>query len=254
MSDPAPRRRPAGALTPWHRFVLGAAGALSVGLAWLLLALVGVAHGHGPFHPVGHAFTWATWVGAVGMWQLMMVAMMLPVVLPWLGLVAVTHADHPDGLVPAVASFAGGYFSAWLLYSLAAGTLQLVLQALTLIDHDLTLRRPLAVGVLVLAGLFQFTPAKRACLAHCRNPLSYLLARWDHAPPHPFRLGLGHGLYCVACCWALMALAFALGLMNLAWMAVITVLAAAEQVLPGGNRFAWVAGAALVGWGLWLAA
>jgi predicted metal-binding membrane protein len=240
-------------LAPWHRIVLGAAGALSVGLAWLLLARVGVAHGHGPFHPVGHAVTWATWVGAVGMWQLMMVAMMLPVVLPWLGLVAVTHADHPGGLVPAVASFAGGYFGAWLLYSLAAGTLQLVLQALNLIDHDLTLRRPLAVGVLVLAGLFQFTPAKRACLTHCRNPLSYLLARWDNAPPHPFRLGLGHGLYCVACCWALMALAFALGLMNLAWMAVITVLAAAEQVLPGGHRLARVAGVALVGWGLWLA-
>jgi predicted metal-binding membrane protein len=104
------------------------------------------------------------------------------------------------------------------------------------------------------AGIFQFTGLKRACLEHCRTPFGYLLARWDDRPREPFHLGLGHGLFCLGCCWALMALCFAVGVMNLAWMAVLALASALEQLAPRGERLARGIGALLIVGGLWLLA
>ncbi len=109
---------------------------------------------------------------------------------------------------------------------------------------------PLAGLVLVGAGLYQVTPAKAACLEHCRTPMSYFLSRWRNGPGGAFRMGLSHGAFCVGCCWALMLTGFALGVMNLAWMAVLTVVIAVETFAPRGERIGRLAGAALVVWGL----
>jgi predicted metal-binding membrane protein len=185
------------------------------------------------------------------MWQLMMVSMMMPVVWPWLRVVAVTHARDGHGPVFTVVTFACGYFTAWLLYATVAASLQVGLQSTHLLDASLVVPAPWPGFVLVLAGLFQFSRLKHACLAHCRSPFTYLLTQWHDGPPSVYGVGLKHGLYCIACCWALMVLGFALGLMNLTWMAMITVIAAIEQIAPGGGRFARAAGAALIAWGIY---
>jgi predicted metal-binding membrane protein len=247
-------RRPLAASrpAPAQRLVLGAAGLGTLALAWGLLARA-AAGGHHGWHGQAPGLSASPWATAVAMWQLMMIAMMLPVVWPWLRMVSVTHARPDRGPTRDVVTFAGGYFAAWLLYSLVAGTAQLWLQ-----DQGRHLGASLALGsvaggaTLMLAGAFQFTPLKRACLTHCRNPIGYLLASWADGPPSLLRLGFTHGLHCVACCWALMSLGFALGLMNLAWMAVITVIAALEQLAPGGHRIARIAGTALIAWGVGL--
>ena len=108
--------------------------------------------------------------------------------------------------------------------------------------------------MLVSAGAFQFVPLKGACLAHCRNPLSYFLARWNNGPIGGFRLGVSHGAYCLGCCWLLMLTALAMGVMNLAWMAVLTVVVALEQVAPAGVWVGRAFGVVLIAWGAWLLA
>lgn len=181
------------------------------------------------------------------MWQTMMTAMMLPVVLPWASMVAVLGGTSR---VQSVTGFLGGYFGAWLAYSIVAAVVQVWLQRGGWLDLDTKLNAAVGGGVLVAAGLFQFTPLKRSCLTHCRSPLSYFLSRWHDGPLQTWRIGLAHGLYCVGCCWALMAVAFAVGLMNLMWMAVLTAIVAAEQLLPWGEWVGRACGLALAAWGL----
>lgn len=184
------------------------------------------------------------------MWFVMMVAMMLPAVWPWLKLFgAMAPRAWPRrhrGLV--VAQFGAGYLTAWLAYSVAAAGLQLGLQRLALLRDDLTMGGGPASAVLVAAGLFQLTPLKDACLSHCRNPLGFFLARWDGGPAGPFRMGARHGAFCVACCWAMMLLALALGVVSLLWMVALTAIIVAEQRAPRAWRLRQLFGAGLLVW------
>jgi predicted metal-binding membrane protein len=231
--------------TALTQVVAGASAVLAMSAAWLWLAGASAAHPHAA------AWSASTLWTAIVMWQAMMVAMMTPAVAPWVGVYARLLAADGRGsspIVPAV-NFAGGYFAVWLLYSTGAALLQVSLSTAGLLPHG-TPARGLAGAVLAAAGAFQFTPVKQACLSHCRNPLSYLLARWRGGPPGAFRLGVTHGAYCVGCCWILMLTGFAVGLMNLAWMALLTSFVAAEQLAPGGAWLGRLFGAALVAWGL----
>lgn len=164
----------------------------------------------------------------VFLWEAMMIVMMAPTVTPWVLAFQRFTIERLDGFrrLQSIAGFAAGYAAVWLAYSVCAAAVQSLL--------DLT---PLRGGILLAAGVFQLLPLKRACLVHCRNPFSYLLARWKDKSPSGFRIGLGHGAYCVVCCGALMATALALGIMNLWWMAALTVAVFIEQVVPHG---AWV--------------
>ena len=102
-------------------------------------------------------------------------------------------------------------------------------------------------GVLLLiAGVFQWTSLKQACLAKCRSPLSFLMTEWREGPAGAFVMGARHGAYCVACCWALMALLFVVGVMNLLWVSGLAVFVLAERILPGGPAVSRAAGALLV--------
>ena len=114
-----------------------------------------------------------------------------------------------------------------------------------------TMLRTPATGatVLIAAGLYQLTPAKDACLAECRAPGAFLARHFRPGATGAFRLGLIHGAYCVGCCWLLMALLFVGGVMNLAWVAALTLLVAAEKLLPGGRWIARLSGAGLIAWG-----
>jgi predicted metal-binding membrane protein len=164
------------------------------------------------------------------MWVVMMNAMMVPTVSPWV------LSFNRLGGSPLI--FSGGYAAAWLLYSLAAAGIQLRL------PHHLP--NTLAASILFVAGAFQFAPIKRACLTHCRNPLTYFLARWRDGHAAGFRMGFSHGVFCVACCWALMATTLAVGVMSLWWMAALAVVTFAEQVSPWGDRIRIAVGAALI--------
>ena len=188
---------------------------------------------------------------AAAMWLGMVVVMMTPTVTPWVRAYA-TLVAPPSGLRSrtAAATFVAGYAAVWLAYSLGMAALQVALTtAGTLLDGRLTTR---AGGVvLIAAGAYQFVPLKAACLTHCRNPLTYFLARWNNGPVSGFRLGLAHGAYCLGCCWAVMLTALALGVMNLAWMLALTALVAVEQMAPGGIVVGRVFGALVGAWGLW---
>lgn len=212
--------------------------------AWTVLGWADLAHPH-----VG-ATASGTFVRATAHWMVMMVAMMTPAVAPWV-LAYGRLVGGPAAGSGAALVFAAGYFAIWLAYSVGAAALQLiVIEAGWLGAAGPS--RALAASVLIAAGLFQFSPLKQACLRHCRNPLSYLLARWHNRAPHPFTLGLRHGGYCVGCCWLLMLTGFALGLMNLTWMAVLTLAVALEQLTPFGPRVAYATGALLTTWGVML--
>jgi len=202
-------------------------------LAWLALLL---GHGAVPHvHPAGPAG-----VGlAFAMWATMMVGMMLPAVSPWILLFA--GSNRRLGAAGAVyfptALFLAGYLVVWLAFSLAAASLQLFLQRQSLLHGARLALDPLPAGLLwIVAGLFQLTPLKSACLRHCRSPLGFLLANWTPGGAGALRLGLRHGAYCLACCWGLMALSFALGVMNLLWMVALTLFLCVEKIAPGGER------------------
>lgn len=185
-------------------------------------------------------------LSALGMWSVMMCGMMAPAAWPWVRAFHVfSGRDHPRASrAAATALFAGGYGVAWIVYSCAAAIAHVTITRTTHAHEVL----PHAVGALVLmgAGLFQFTSLKRACLTHCRSPFSYFLARWRNGPAGGFRMGLGHGLYCVACCWALMTTAFAVGVMNLWWMLALAIAVFAEQVAPHGARIRQLLGITLI--------
>jgi predicted metal-binding membrane protein len=223
--------------------VLVAATVVATLAAWIWLAGGGLVHPHAPSVTPG-AF-WA----AVVMWQAMMVAMMTPTVMPWVLAYGRLAGDGPAQqtlLAPLV--FAGGYFAIWLTYSVAAAGLQMALLGAGVLG-DGGPAPALAGVVLLAAGAFQFAPARQACLTHCRNPLSYLLSRWKGGPPAAFGLGVRHGAYCVGCCWMLMLTGFAVGLMNLAWMATLTLVMSLEQAAPRGLLVGRVFGVVLMIWG-----
>ncbi|MDP2701651.1 MAG: DUF2182 domain-containing protein, partial [Candidatus Rokubacteria bacterium] len=101
-------------------------------------------------------------------------------------------------------------------------------------------------ALLLVAGVFQWTPLKQACLAKCRSPLSFVMTEWRDGRAGAFVMGMRHGAYCVACCWALMALLFVAGVMNLLWVAGLAVFVLVERVLPGGLVVGRIAGALLL--------
>ncbi|MGQ0736770.1 MAG: DUF2182 domain-containing protein [Acidobacteriota bacterium] len=184
------------------------------------------------------------------MWFGMMAVMMTPAVWPWIvAFERLSARKAGDGLgrrAGALLSFASGYLATWGAYAVAAALMQMVLVRFGLLDPVHGLTTALGAVVLIGAGLFQFAPAKRACLTHCRSPFSYFLSRWRNGPMAGFRLGVGHGVYCVGCCWALMLTALAVGVMNMWWMAVLTAAVFVEQVASWGHRTRIPLGAALV--------
>ena len=197
----------------------------------------------------------ATWALTVAMWQTMMVAMMAPSAAPTVLLYARVHR-HAAGqgraqrLAPTGA-FAAGYLLVWQAFAVAAAALQWTLQRTGLVSAATmgSQSRWLSAAVLVGAGLYQLSPLQGVCLSHCRAPAGFLSRHWRAGAAGAVRLGVLHGLYCLGCCWLLMALLFVGGVMNLAWIAALTLLVMAEKVLPGGRWVGRAAGGAMLIWG-----
>ena len=178
----------------------------------------------------------------------MTAVMMAPIVIPWLRALRRRAAglDTPSLVVP----FAIGYAIAWAGFSAVASALQLALAALE-VPVPFRLDAPYhSATALILAGAFQFTRFKGACLSRCRSPAGYLLTHWRHGVTGHLRMGLGHGLDCVGCCWALMALALVVGMIDLVWMGLLMAVMAAETTLPFGARLTKPVGAGLMAVGL----
>jgi predicted metal-binding membrane protein len=172
---------------------------------------------------------------AFSMWVVMMAGMMIPSVAP----MVLTHAAIMRRRVmrgaPFVSSglFLAGYLLAWSGFSAVAALAQSVLYRSGLLDRHSLAIRPLAGGaVLIAAGFFQLSSAKNACLSHCRAPLGYFITEWREGNAGAVQMGLHHGILCIGCCWLLMAVLFAVGIMNILWGAVITAFVVAEKVLP----------------------
>ena len=183
------------------------------------------------------------------MWVVMMVAMMVPSAAPMvLTFLTVNHRRQATGrpLVPA-GIFLFGYLAVWTAYSAVATLAQWGLHKAALLSPTMAATSPvLSGGLLLAAGVFQWTPLKRACLTGCRSPFSFLMSEWRDGKSGAFVMGLRHGSYCLGCCWILMALLFVAGVMNLFWVAVIALLVMAEKILVRGELLGHVAGVALV--------
>ena len=187
---------------------------------------------------------------AVSMWWVMMVAMMLPAAAPVILLYA--RAGEAQGAEPSAPGwFVAGYLAVWGLFSLVAAALQDGLQRLGVMA-PMTMEasaRWLAAAILVAAGLYQLSPFKEACLARCRNPAAFLSRHYRPGRAGALRMGAIHGAFCLGCCWLLMALLFVGGVMNLAWIALLTLLIAGEKLLPGGRLLGLAAGLGFIAWG-----
>ena len=186
------------------------------------------------------------------MWSVMMAAMMLPSAAPMIllyGTIARRRQEKGDQTAPA-AAFALGYVAVWAAFSLGAVILQFGLEKAALVSPMMEMTSTvLAGGVLIAAGVYQWTPLKQACLRQCRSPLEFLMTEWREGTRGAFMMGVRHGGYCLGCCWMLMLLLFVGGVMNLAWIAALALFVAIEKIAPAGHWIGRAAGVALITWG-----
>ena len=191
------------------------------------------------------------------MWSIMMVGMMLPSALPAITLYgAMTRKKQAtDSVFPSVWAFTGGYLAVWTVFSAAATILQTGLNSVGLLTSMLVSNSYwLSGSLLIIAGIYQWLPIKDVCLQKCRAPLQYFLFHWRPGNAGAFRMGLEHGAFCVGCCWAIMLLLFAAGVMNLMWVAIIAGFTLVEKLLPGGVLVGRITGIVLATLGLGLIA
>jgi predicted metal-binding membrane protein len=185
----------------------------------------------------------------LAMWWMMMVAMMLPSAAPTILLASALNRRSVSGRPPygATGFFTAGYLFAWLLFGVVAVAAQWAMWENGQLSAMMRSTSPyLTGGLLMAAGLWQFTPIKQACLRHCRSPVEFLTRRRRPGNTGAFIMGAEHGAYCLGCCWFLMALLFAGGVMNLYWIAGLALYVLAEKLLPHGAQVGRVSGVALL--------
>jgi predicted metal-binding membrane protein len=188
------------------------------------------------------------------MWAVMMIGMMLPSAAP---MILLAGGAEGNERTPARQTYllALGYVVVWAVFSIGATALQWALARLLVLTPMMEVSSPTAAAVfLVLAGIYQWTPLKRTCLSTCQSPLAFFMRTWRNGPWGAFRMGVEHGIHCVGCCWALMLLLFAGGVMNLTVIAALTAFVAFEKLAPFGVQSARVSGLLLIvaaAWMLW---
>jgi len=225
------------------RIVVGGALGALILMAWLYTIRAGMDM---RFMDAQYAF----W-----MWAVMMVAMMTPSAAPMVFVFSRVSRSRPGSeaspLGPVV--FLLGYLALWTGFSALAAIAQTLLgRAMILSSMGVSTSTTLSATLLIAAGLYQFSPWKYVCLSKCRAPLGFLLTEWRDGWSGAFLMGLRHGLYCIGCCWLVMTVLFVAGVMNLAWIAALTVIVLAERVFPFGKWVSYLTGAAAVCGGCWL--
>lgn len=251
---PAPAGAPVAVqrLLSRNGLIVAAALAAAVALAWTWLAAQPMAGSRGEMAEMpdmaAEAWSAAYLLPAFAMWALMMVAMMLPSAAPMILLHARIDRGTQRARLVHSSVFVLAYLGVWTVFGAAAAAAQAWLVDLGLVSAmTLTLgSRIAAAGLLVAAAAWQLTAAKRVCLDRCRSPLGFVLRYWRPGIAGALRLGLVHGLYCLGCCWALMLLLFAGGVMNLAWIAALAALVLAEKYAPPRWQLSRIVAAALL--------
>lgn len=168
------------------------------------------------------------------MWAVMMVGMMVPSAAPMILLYA-TVVRRQEKMAPYVSTcaFVAGYLLVWTGFSLVATVLQWLLSEASLLSPMMVSTSPvLGAGLLIAAGVYQLTPWKNACLSHCRSPLEFVMRHWRKGRAGALRMGTEHGIFCLGCCWLLMGILFFGGVMNILWIAAITIFVLLEKVIP----------------------
>ena len=189
----------------------------------------------------------------VAMWWVMMIAMMTPAVAPLVllyGRVLRHHAAVGERAYVPSLFLAAGYLAVWFAFSLGAAALQEALQAAGHLSEMMLWSKSavLSAAVLAAAGAYQLSPFKQACLAQCRGPVQFLMRHWRPGRTGAFVIGVRHGAYCVGCCWMLMALLFVGGVMNLLWIAALTLVVLVEKLSPAGVAIGRLLGVLLIIW------
>ena len=217
-------------------------------IGWIFLAWMTVDMGH-PFVQLmmPASSTWTSWnlVAILSMWAIMMAAMMLPSALPTV--MTFIRLCETSGTQSRLAAFVGAYLLVWIAFSTTATLMQWVLQWMEWVDMMIVSTSATLSGALLLvAGIYQFSPFKRVCLAHCRTPIGFLLGDWRAGVLGAFVMGLRHGLFCLGCCWSLMVLLFVGGVMDIAWIAALSIAVAIEKMARYGDKLALVLGVILI--------
>jgi predicted metal-binding membrane protein len=225
--------------------------ALSV-IGWMFLAWIAVDMSQ-PFAqltmPASSNWSAATLLAIWTMWALMMAAMMLPSALPMI--LTFVNLGARSGEQARGFSFVAAYLFVWFTFSAGATAAQWALQAMDWVNPMIVSTSALLTALLLLiAGVYQFSRLKQVCLSRCRTPMGFLLGEWRAGVDGAFVMGVRHGLLCVGCCWALMGLLFVGGVMNLAWIAALSIAVAIEKLAPGGERLASALGLGLMAAGL----
>ena len=209
--------------------------------------------------PRGGTRSWTAWdlFMLFIMWLTMMVAMMTPTATPMVMMFSTVNKHKKAKQQPYAPTFIflTGYLVAWAIFSLVISAIQWPLHENGLLNPMMNSRSYLmSGGLLILAGLYQWTPMKDACLKQCRTPLGFLMTAWKDGNWGAFKMGLHHGLFCVGCCWALMAILFAVGVMNMLWVILITIFVLLEKILPFSPlTMRLITGLVLIAWGTyWL--
>jgi predicted metal-binding membrane protein len=181
------------------------------------------------------------------MWVLMMIAMMTPAAMP----VVLLYQRTATASTGRTLAFAAGYIGIWSLFGVLLTGVQWGLHQASLL-HTMALRTEttLAAALFIAAGLYQFTPLKRACLRHCQTPLAFLLNHWRDGTGGAFLMGATHGRYCLGCCWVLMLLMFAGGVTSIGAMALLAAFILLERLLPAGLWASAVPGALMIAAGV----
>ena len=221
-------------------------------VGWGMLAWIAFDMGHPLAQltmPMSSAWQLDNLLAVWCMWAVMMAAMMLPSALPMV--LAFVALCRRNGETARSRSFVVAYLLVWFAFSMVATGLQWVLQAAGWVNPMIVSTSATLTGVLLLvAGAYQFSPLKHICLANCRTPMGFLIGEWRGGTSGAFVMGLRHGLFCLGCCWALMALLFVGGVMNLAWIAALTIAVAIEKLMPQGQHLATLLGLGLIAAGL----
>jgi predicted metal-binding membrane protein len=191
----------------------------------------------------------ANWLAVFVMWAVMMAAMMLPTAMPMVSVLETLNRKR--GERGRTLAFVAGYLVLWTAFGAAATAAQWALQTNGFVSPMIVSTSHVLSGtLLVIAGIFQFTPLKHACLRACRTPLGFLLTDWRDGLWGATRMGIRHGIYCLGCCWALMALLFVGGAMNLLWIAALALLVVIEKLMPKGDMIAKALGVLMIGAGV----
>lgn len=182
------------------------------------------------------------------MWAVMMAGMMAPSATPMILLFGASEATAKKRMpFLGTGAFAAGYLAVWTVFSALAALAQWGLHQAAMLSPAMSVLSPrLGAAVLVIAGAYQLSPWKNQCLTHCRSPLSFLMTHWRPGKRGAFSIGAHHGSYCLGCCWALMAILFVVGVMNLLWVAGLTIFVLLEKIGPKGAFVARLGGVALI--------